>query len=181
MPSLEDSIRILRTTHTKRAPKAPPPVQKQVQPLLKSLQARFEAIDDGAGRLKGRWKEIVGESLSKLCEPVRIIKGRQSAANPSGGTLEIRVMGAYAALIQHQSSVLIDRINLYLGGKQIERLRLIQGPLMTQAKAPPQPRPQPLTAQDELQLQQSLADVQDEKLKKTLLLLGRAVMKRQKT
>ncbi len=90
-------------------------------------------------------------------------------------------MGSYAALIQHQSPVLIDRINLYLGGKQIERLRLIQGPLTTPAKTPPPPRPQPLTAQDELQLQQSLADVQDEKLKKTLLLLGRAVMKRQKT
>jgi hypothetical protein len=181
LPSLEESVRILQTTRTKRAPKAPPPVNKQVQPLLKSLQARFEGLEDDAHRLKGRWAEIVGESLAKLCEPVRVIKVRSTAAAPRGGTLEIRVMGAYAPLIQHQSTVLIDRINLYLGGKQIERLRLIQGPLTRPAKTLAPLRPQPLNAAEELQLQQSIGDVTDEKLKKTLLKLGRAIMLRQKT
>ena len=180
LPSLEDSVRILRTTHTKRAPRVGPSVQKQVQPLLKSLTARFEALEDGSSKLKARWPEIVGDTLAKLCEPVRVIKTRSTAANPKGGVLEIRVAGAYAALIQHQSAVLLDRINLYLGGRSIERLRLIQGPLTTPAKAPPPARPQPLSAAEELKLQQSLGDVPDEKLKKTLLLLGRAVMKRQK-
>ncbi len=181
LPSLEDAVRILRTTHTKRAPKAPPSVSKQVQPLLKSLQTRFEGLDDGAQRLRGRWTEIVGESLAKLCEPVRIIKVRSTAASPRGGTLEIRVMGAYAPLIQHQSAVLIDRINLYMGGKQIERLRIIQGPLSRPAKTAAPLRPQPLNATEELQLQQSIGDVEDEKLKKSLLKLGRAIMLRQKT
>lgn len=179
LPSLEESVRILRTTHTRRAPKAPPPVNKQVQPLLKSLQARFEGLEDGTSKLKNRWPEIVGESLSKLCEPVRLIKGRQSAANPTGGALEIRVMGAYAPLIQHQSAVLIDRINLFLGGKPVARLRLIQGPLLQKAKPQPVARPKPLTPQEELSLQQSVSHVEDEKLKKSLLMLGRAIIKRQ--
>ena len=173
-------MRILRTIHTKRAPRAGPSVQKQVQPLLKSLTARFEGLEDGSSKLKARWPEIVGETLSKLCEPVRVIKTRSTAANPKGGVLEIRVAGAYAALIQHQSATLLDRINLYLGGKSIERLRLIQGPLTTPSKAPPPPRPQPLSAAEELHLQQSLCDVPDDKLRKTLLMLGRAVVKRQK-
>lgn len=176
LPSLEESVRILRTTHTKRAPRAGPTIQKQVQPLLKSLQAKFEAHDDGAGKLKTRWPEIVGDSLSKLCEPVRIIKGKGNA----GGALEIRVGGAYAALIQHQSATLLDRINLFLGAGTIARLRLIQGPLTTPARTPPQPRPQPLTASDELRLQQSVADIADTKLKNALLRLGRAVIKREK-
>ena len=166
MPSLEDSVRILRTIHTKRAPRIGPSVQKQVQPLLKSLAARFDGLDDGSSRLKARWPEIVGESLSKLCEPVRIIKTRSTAASPKGGVLEIRVAGAYAALIQHQSTTLLDRINLYLGARSIDRLRLIQAPLTTPAKTPPAPRPQPLNASEELQLQQSLSDVPDEKLRK---------------
>ncbi len=176
LPSLEESIRILRTTHTKRAPRAGPSVKKQVQPLLKSLEAKFAAADDGAGKLQARWPEIVGDSLSKLCEPVRIIKGRTGA----GGALEIRVGGAYAALIQHQSATLIGRINLYLGAGTIIRLRLIQGPLTQPARRPPAPRPQPLAAADELRLQQAVADIGDVRLKNALLRLGRAVVQREK-
>lgn len=177
LPSIEDSVRILRTTHTKRAPKAPPPVKKQVQPLLKSLQARFEGKEDEAFKLKGRWAEIVGESLGRLSEPVRLIKGKANV----GGALEIRVQGAYATLIQHQSQTLVDRINLYLGGKPVGRLRIIQGPLTTRTRPPPLQRPAPLTASEELSLQQSVGDVTDERLKATLLRLGRAIVKRQKT
>jgi len=176
LPSLEESVRILRTTHTKRAPRAGPPVQKQVQPLLKSLQARFEANDDGAGKLKSRWNEVVGEQLSKLCEPVRIIKGK---GRP--GTLEIRVAGAYAPLIQHQSQVVIDRINLYLGTGTIDRLRLIQGPLSVQPKATQPARPKPLNAAEELRLRESVSDVTDEKLRDALLKLGRGVLQKSKT
>ena len=176
LPSLEESVRILRTTHTKRAPRAGPPVQKQVQPLLKSLQARFEANDDGAGKLKSRWNEVVGEQLSKLCEPVRIIKGK---GRP--GTLEIRVAGAYAPLIQHQSQVVIDRINLYLGTGTIDRLRLIQGPLSVQPKATQPARPKPLNAAEELRLRESVSDVADEKLRNALLKLGRGVLQKSKT
>ena len=175
LPSLEESVRILRTTHTKRAPRAGPPVQKQVQPLLKSLQARFEANDDGAGRLKTRWNEVVGEQLSRLCEPVRIIKGK---GRP--GTLEIRVAGAYAPLIQHQSQVVIDRINLYLGSGTIDRLRLIQGPLSVKPGAPQPVRPKPLNAAEELRLRESVSDVGDEKLREALLKLGRGVLQKSK-
>lgn len=181
LPSIEESIRILRTTHTKRAPRAGPSVKKQVQPLLKSLEAKFAAADDGAGRLQARWPEIVGDSLSKLCEPVRIIKGRARDGKPAGGALEIRVGGAYAPLIQHQSATLIDRINLFLGAGAIARLRLVQGPLTQPARTPPPPRPQPLTAADELRLQQAVADIGDGKLKNALLRLGRAVVQREKT
>ncbi|MFT4075213.1 MAG: DciA family protein [Asticcacaulis sp.] len=178
LPSLEESLHILRTTRTKRMPKAPPPITRQVQPLVKSLQARFEQMDDGSGKLKNRWPEIVGESLAKLCEPVRIIKGRTHGA----GALEIRVMGAYAPLVQHQSATLIDRINLFLGARTIDRLRLIQGPLTQTAKKPPAPpKPKPLSAQEELALQQSLSDVADEKLKKSLLQLGRSILKHEKS
>ena len=175
LPSLEESVRILRTTHTKRAPRAGPPVQKQVQPLLKSLQARFEANDDGSGRLKTRWNEVVGEQLSRLCEPVRIIKGKGKP-----GTLEIRVAGAYAPLIQHQSQVVIDRVNLYLGTGTVDRLRLIQGPLSVQPKAAQPARPKPLNAAEELRLRESLGDVSNDRLRETLLKLGRAVLQKSK-
>ena len=177
LPSIEDAVRILRTTHTKRAPRVGPSVQKQVQPLLKSLEQKFAAADDGSGRLKARWPEIVGETLCRLCEPVRIIKGKGGQA----GTLEIRTGGAYAPLIQHQAPTLIERINLFLGQGTVVRLRIVQGPLTLTPRAPAPPKPQPLTAADELRLQQELADVGDDKMKNALLRLGRAVVQRGKS
>lgn len=178
LPSLEDSVRILRTTRTKRAPQPRPPIVKQVQPFVKSLQAKFEALDDGLGALKNRWPDIVGASLGKVSEPVRIIRGPKSM-KPTGA-LEIRVMGAYAPLIQHQSATLLDRINLYLGKNRIERLRIIQGPLSTPAKTPRPAPPPPLSPQEELMLQKQVADVTDDTLREHLLRLGRGVMRRQK-
>jgi len=178
LPSLEDSVRILRTMRTKRAPKPRPPIVKQVQPFLKSLEAKFEALDDGLGALKSRWPEIVGASLGKVSEPVRVIRPPKNKA--VGGVLEIRVMGAYAPLIQHQSATLLDRINLYFGGRRIERLRIVQGPLTPSAKTPPSPSPQPLTPQEELALQKQVADVGDDTLRAQLLKLGRGVLRRQK-
>jgi hypothetical protein len=88
-------------------------------------------------------------------------------------------MGAYAPLVQHQSATLIDRINLYLGAKTIDKLRLIQGPLTRTPKKPQYARPKPLSAQEELALQQSLSDVENETLKKSLLQLGRSILKRE--
>lgn len=178
---MEEAARILRTTHTKRAPRASPPIVKQVTPLLKSLQAKFEANDDGSAKLKGRWPEIVGESLSKVCEPVRIIRVRSTAAAPRAGALEVRVAGSFAALVQHQSATLVDRVNLYLGGRIIDRLRIIQGPLTETPKKKPVARPLPLNASEEVKLQALVANVEDDQLKKDLLRLGRAVMQRRKT
>ena len=180
MPSIEESVRILRTNRTKRAPRVGPTVSKQVNPLLKSLEAKFAALDDGSSKLRDRWREIAGESLARICEPVKIIKTRSTAANPRAGTLEVRVTGAFAPLVQHQSAVLIDRVNLYMGGKAIERIRLVQGPLSTPQKAPPPPRPRPLDAREELELQQMVADVTDDRIRADLLRLGRSILQRRK-
>ncbi len=147
---------------------------------MKSLQAKFDALDDGSGKLRDRWPEIAGESLARICEPVKIIRQRSTAAAPRAGTLEVRVSGAFAPLVQHQSATLIDRVNLYLGGRQVERIRIVQGVLTTKAKTPPPPRPRPLDAREEVELQGMVADIDDPQLKKDLLKLGRSIMLRQK-
>ncbi len=180
MPSIEESVRILRTTRTKRAPRAGPTVAKQVNPLLKALETKFAAMDDGSSKLRDRWPEIAGESLARISEPVKIIKTRSTAANPRAGTLEVRVTGAFAPLVQHQSATLIDRVNLYMGGRAVERIRIVQGPLTRPQKPPPAPRPKPLDAREEVELQQMVADVEDPKLRADLLRLGRSILQRRK-
>jgi len=113
----------------------PPPVNRQIAPLLRTLNDRFEAYDTGAGRLRNRWPEIVGDTVARVTEPVKLIRARPGAK--SGGTLDLRVEGAFASVIQHQNRVIIDRVNLFLGAGTVDRLRLIQGPV--QKTAPPAP------------------------------------------
>jgi hypothetical protein len=195
LPSLEDAVAILRATRTKRMPKPPPPVNRQITPLLKSLSARFEAYDTGAGRLKNRWPEIVGESLAKLSEPVKIISGRPAAkptargslsknvptpANTkSAGILEIRCEGAYAPILQHQQDLIMSRVNLFLGAGSVGRLRIVQGQVsQTTRQAAATVQSRPLNAEQELALQNSLKGVSDDRLRQTLLKLGRSVIAR---
>lgn len=174
LPSLEEAVRILRTTRTRRMPKAPPPVNRQIAPLLKTLNERFEAYDTGAGRLKSRWPEIVGETLSRITEPMKIVRGKPGTKVT--GTLELKVDGAYAAVIQHQSQVIIDRVNLFMGAGTLSRLRLVQGPVTQVSRPAPPPVIKPLSAVEDLKLQDSLKDVTDERLRRELLRLGRAVL-----
>lgn len=174
LPSYEEAVRILRTTRTRRAPQPTPPVNRQIAPMMKALNERFEAYDTGAGRLKSRWPEIVGDTVARVTEPVKVIRARPGAR--AGGTLDLRVEGSFASVIQHQSRVILDRVNLFLGAGTVERLRLIQGPVQKVARPLPPPAPKPLSAAEELALQESVKAVADEKLRRELLRLGRSVL-----
>ncbi len=55
---------------------------------------------------------------------MKLVKSRTG-----GATLELRVAGPVAALIQHQAPLILDRLNLYLGEGAVARLRIVQGPL----------------------------------------------------
>lgn len=173
---MEEAVRILRTTHTKRAPKNPPTASRRVQPLVKAFETKFAAADNGLMRLKERWPEVVGETMSRISEPARIVR---VGAKP--GILEIRVASAHAPLVQHQAPLLIERLNLFLGAGQIERIRLVQGVVNAPTPSKQAPvRMRPLGAREELDLVQSLSDVPEGKLKQALLKLGRSVLRQGK-
>jgi hypothetical protein len=157
-------------------PMAPPSINRQIQPLIKSLNERFEAYDTGAGRLKARWPEIVGETLSKITEPLKILRAKPNTKTV--GALELKVEGAYAGMIQHQAQVIIDRVNLYLGASTIGRIRLIQGPVQKSVRPAPKATLKPLSAKDDLELQNSLSGISDARLKQQLLRLGRFVLQK---
>jgi hypothetical protein len=141
---------------------------------MKALESKFGA---GAGDLKSRWREIVGESLALRSEPVKLVKSRTG-----GATLELRVAGPVAALVQHQAPLILDRLNLYLGAGAVARLRIVQGPLnrsavATGAAAPIRRARPPLDAAAERQLAEELAATPEGPLKAALLRLGREVMR----
>jgi len=172
LPTAEEALAILRAKRTRPQRRPPPPASKNLAPLLKQLEDRF---GKGPAALQARWREIVGDTLARRTEPVRIIKGR----NGEGGALELRVDGPVASLIQHQAPQITARLDMLLGKGVVTRLRIVQGPV--KAAAPPaatRPRRKPpLDAALEKQLSDSLAEQPEGGLKDALLKLGRGVLR----
>ncbi|HYF21882.1 MAG TPA: DciA family protein [Caulobacteraceae bacterium] len=174
LPTPEETLRILAAKRTRPQRRPAPPAGRSLAKLIKSLDERF---GQGPGMLQARWREIVGDQLARITEPVKLTKAR--GASP--GALEIRVGGAAAALIQHRGQEIIERVNLFLGDGAIGRLRIVQGPLKPRAEAPATPRRRrsaaPLDAAREAELAESLKAAPDGPLKAALTRLGRSVLK----
>jgi len=166
-------MRILTAKRTRPQRRPPPPAGRALNKTLKALDERF---GQGPGALTARWREIVGPEIAKRTEPVKLVKGRNGA--PS--SLEIRVAGPSAAIVQHQAHDILARVNLFLGSEAVQKLRIVQGPLRAAAEPPttPRRRPVPLDAATEAQLSRDLADAPEGPLKEALARLGRAVLRR---
>ena len=173
LPTAEEALAILKRRRTRPQFRPPPPAGKALAPLIKELDAKF---GQGPALLKTRWREIVGEVLARRTEPVRVIKSRTPG---EGGTLELRVDGPVASLIQHQAPQITQRLDLLLGKGAVTRLRIVQGPVKVQAApaAPLSRRKPPLDAAQERDLADSLAAQPDGGLKDALLKLGRGVLR----
>jgi hypothetical protein len=180
LPSTDEAIRILAAKRTRYTPRPPPPMGRSLSGLIKTLDDKFGRGSDG---LAARWREIVGDTLAAHTEPVKLSKPRGGV----GGTLELKVDGPIAALIQHQAPDIIARVNLMLGAGAVAKLRIIQGVIRrpvaartaAQAAMARRQRIRPLDAAVEAELEAGLARAEDERLRAALRRLGREVLRRQ--
>src|SRR6185503_10329399 len=172
VPSPQEALRILAEKRTRPQRRPPPPLGRSLAPALKALDERF---GQGSGALAARWAEIVGVEIAKRTEPVKLTKGRGGAAS----SLEIRVAGPAAAIIQHQAHEILARVNVFLGAEAVQKLRIVQGPLQRRpALRPAARRLPPLDAAAEARLAEGLAAAPDGRLKTALAALGRGVLRR---
>ena len=174
LPTPAETADILARKRSRPPRRPPPPAGKALSGYLKGLDARFGSAA-GPRMLIQRWREIVGETLARRTEPVKLVTGRRGA----GATLEVRVDGPAAALIQHQSAEIIARVNLALGEGTVDTLRIVQGPVSAPAAPTKRRKPPPLDAAQEAELSAGLAEPPEGGLKAALLRLGRAVARRQ--
>ncbi len=77
-----------------------------------------------------RWPDIAGAAVARLCRPLKWQEGE------SGATLTLKCEAGAAVLLQHQTRELIHRLNAYLGGNRIARLKFVAGQV-SQASEPP--------------------------------------------
>jgi hypothetical protein len=159
LPTPEETVRILAAKRTRPPPRPIAPMGRKLAPVLKALEAQF---GKGEGALRARWREIAGDSLANHSEPVKVIKNRSGA----GGTLQLKVAGPMAALVQHMAPDILARANLVLGTGAVDKLRIIQGPVRPPVSAADtgakvrarRARLRPLDAAAEARLEQSLAE-----------------------
>ncbi len=176
LPSARDVAYILATKRTRPARRPPPAAGRALMRTIKALDARFGHGLDG---LKSRWTEIVGASLARRTEPNKLVTPRAGG----GATLELRVAGPSATIVQHQAPDILARVNLFLGPGAVTRLRIVQGPLRGVTPREPSPAPArrrgrgPLDAALEERLAASLADFPEGRLKQALARLGREVLR----
>jgi hypothetical protein len=168
---------ILATKRTRPPGRPPAAAARSLAKTLKALDARFGQGIDG---LKSRWSEIVGQASARRTEPNRLVTPRGGG----GATLELRVAGAAATLVQHQAPDILARVNLFLGPGAVTRLRIVQGPLRglptreTSVAQAARRRPRgPLDAAAEQRLAEDLAAFPEGRLKQALARLGREVLR----
>ena len=179
LPSPGETARILAAKRTRPASRPPPTAARALGKTIKALDARF---GQGAGGLQARWTEIVGAALARRTEPARLTQPRATGGTGGGASLELRVEGPSAAIVQHQAPDILARVNLFLGAGAVARLRIVQGPLRGLARrdaptagAARRRAKGPLDAAAEQALAQSLAKAPDGRLKRALERLGREV------
>lgn len=180
LPTAAEAAEILARKRTRPARRPPPAAGKALTGFLKGLETRRGEAGPGPRVLTERWREIVGEVLSRRTEPVKLVRPRRGGA----ATLEVRVDGPAAALIQHQANDIVARVNLALGEGVVDRLRIVQGLVRPSAAsqssktAARRRPPPPLDAGQEAELVQGLAAVPEGALKAALIRLGREVLRR---
>jgi hypothetical protein len=124
--------------------------------------------------LLAAWPELVGPAFAGCSVPERISWPRASGGGRAG-VLVVRVAGGRALHLQHELSVLRERINTFLGFEAIGLIRLIQGPVALGRAKPEEPPPR-LDPQRAAQIGAEVDGVDDAALRDALYKLGVAVL-----
>ena len=116
----------------------------------------------------------MGADIAAHCEPERIRWPRPAGGDlPEPGTIVLRVEGPSGIEIQHQSAVVLERVNRFFGWHAVGALRLRQAPLARRKAATPIAR----NAEKEARIAASLTEIADDRLRAALARLGAAVVK----
>ncbi len=151
----------------------PRPVRKLAELTSEFMADAFRKQGFAATELVTRWKDIVGHDIAAHAEPIKMqwpreVNGEQ--AEPA--TLVLRVEGPVSIEIQHQSAVILERINLFFGWQAVGRIALRQAPLSGPKVRPVPPK---IDAAEAARVESTLTAVTDDGLRAALGRLGAAV------
>lgn len=152
------------------------PLADLVAGLVDPILAKKAGISSA---LVSAWPEIAGEKLAAVTRPEKLLWApRRSDLDPfEPATLVIACEGASALRLQHESSELLQRIDIFFGYHAVGKLKIVQ-----RAAPPPEPSRKPklgaLAPGDREAIGQATARIEDEKLKAALERYGETVLGR---
>lgn len=145
---------------------------------METLDKHFRALTGPSFAKRGRvigdiithWPEIVGQSLADCGMPERIRWPKSADAAQHGGVLVMRAAPGRALDFTHETQIIIERINAFLGYRAVASLKVMQGHKSFGASRPSGPMAlEPAAAAD---LERKLADIADDRLRDALKRLG---------
>ena len=130
-----------------------------------------------SAEIVARWADIAGPEIAAYCEPIKInwpraVDGDEGPGEPA--TLVLRVEGPAAIEVQHQSAVILERVNRFFGWAAIGRIALRQAPLRRHVPAAAPAPPDPAAAADIA----AALPIEDQDLRQALGRLGAAVKRK---
>jgi hypothetical protein len=153
-----------------KRPSTPKPLSALVG---RCLADAFKRQGFASSELVIHWEEIVGAEIAACAEPIRMVWTRASDPEESPpATLVLRVEGPAAVEIQHQSAVIVERVNRYFGWQALAGIALRQAPLVRRRSRKPRPIIDQRLAEA---LSAELTDIADEGLRTALGRLGAAI------
>ena len=154
----------------------PRPIRKLAELTTEFMAEAFKKQGFAATELVTRWSDIVGREIAAHAEPVKLQGPREVQGEPTEpATLVLRVEGPAAIEIQHQSAVILERINRFFGWQAVGRIALRQAPL---SRARKRPAPPPADPAEAARVESTLGAVTDDELRAALGRLGAAVKRR---
>jgi len=151
----------------------PRPIRKLAELTSEFMADAFKKQGFAATELVTRWKDIVGPEIAVHAQPIKVQWPREVNGEPAEpATLVLRVEGPAAIEIQHQSAVILERINRFFGWQAVGRIALRQAPLSRPKTRPVLPK---IDAAEAARVESTLTAVTDDELRAALGRLGAAV------
>ncbi len=124
------------------------------------------------------WRMIVGSAIASVSLPFKMIYPKNQNKH---ATLHIKVAGAWALELSHMEPIIIDKISTYIGYKAVDKIRLIQAPLMADYESMNWKTPEVpiLNELMNIKLQRTLQNENNEELKSVLTRLGAWILSKQ--
>jgi hypothetical protein len=161
-----------------KRPRGARPVSQLAALVLEPVIARRAGmkIDLLAG-----WADIAGPLHAQYSRPEKILWPKQRGDDDpfEPGVLVVACDGARAVLLQHEITQVIERVNVFFGFAAIARIKIVQKPVVQVGRQRRHGLP-PVDAATSRRVDDMVANVSDERLRKALAELGRGVMGRAK-
>jgi hypothetical protein len=163
---------------TPRKPRPARPVSEFVGKIIEPVLSRRSGMTID---LLAAWPELVGEDYCDFTRPERIKwPNRANEDDPfKPGILIVACDGARALYFQHDLSRICERVNVFFGFAAIEKIRIVQKPVLVPRSRTRRPEPK-LDDEKIDRLNSILERIEDPQLRARLEKLGRGVMGRKR-